>query len=176
MMFKISNLLICGALTFVGAITVPSSSAAAGASASDDKASIEALEKRFSDAFIANDLNAVMQVYAPGARLFVFDVGPPRQHVGWQDYKKDWQDLFGAFPGPNTFSISDLDITVVGSVAYSHSIQEGVLTGKGGSKIHMVARVTDVYRKLKGQWLIVQEHVSVPVDLATQKADLLSKP
>jgi ketosteroid isomerase-like protein len=50
------------------------------------------------------------------------------------------------------------------------------LTGKDGSKTHLVARVSDVYRKLKGQWLIVQEHVSVPVDLATQKPDLLSKP
>jgi hypothetical protein len=36
--------------------------------------------------------------------------------------------------------------------------------------------VTDVYRKIKGKWLIVQEHVSFPVDLATGKADLLSKP
>jgi hypothetical protein len=33
-----------------------------------------------------------------------------------------------------------------------------------------------VYRKLRGHWLIVQEHVSVPVDLDTGKADLLSKP
>jgi hypothetical protein len=41
---------------------------------------------------------------------------------------------------------------------------------------HELVRVTDVYRKLKGKWLIVQEHVSVPVDLATQKPDLLSKP
>jgi len=30
--------------------------------------------------------------------------------------------------------------------------------------------------KIKGKWLIVQEHVSVPVDLATAKADLNSKP
>jgi ketosteroid isomerase-like protein len=64
-----------------------------------------------------------MQVYAPGAHLFVFDVGPPRQHVGWQDYKKDWQDLFAAFPGPNTFSISDLDAD-----------RPGACLGTGGSR------------------------------------------
>jgi ketosteroid isomerase-like protein len=108
--------------------------------------------------------------------LFVFDVAPPRQHEGWQAYKKDWQDLFAAFPGPTAFSITDLSITVVGSVAYSHSIQASKFTGKDGSKVRLVVRVTDVYRKLKGQWLIVQEHVSVPVDIATQKPDLLSKP
>jgi len=174
-MLRISNI-ICGALIIVSVISVPKLSAAASATASDDKASIEALETRFHDAFIAKDPNAVMEVYAPGTQLFVFDVSPPRQHVGWRDYKKDWQELFATFPGPVTFSISDLDITVVGSVAYSHSVQATQVTGKDGSKMDLVVRVTDVYRRLKGKWLIVQEHVSVPVDLATQKPDLLSKP
>jgi hypothetical protein len=36
--------------------------------------------------------------------------------------------------------------------------------------------VSDVYRRIHGEWLIVQEHVSVPVDLATGKPDLMSKP
>jgi ketosteroid isomerase-like protein len=167
----------CGALVLVCGFGLPTfSAAAAGATASDDKASIEALETRLHDALVAKDVNGVMAVYAPGTRLFVFDVTPPRQHVGWQDYKKDWQDLLAAYSGPVSFTISDLDITVVGSVAYSHSIQDGQFTSKDGAKTHLVARVTDVYRKIKGQWLIVQEHVSVPVDLATQKPDLLSKP
>jgi ketosteroid isomerase-like protein len=40
----------------------------------------------------------------------------------------------------------------------------------------MTARVTDVYRKVAGHWRIVQEHVSVPVDLASGKPDFTSKP
>jgi ketosteroid isomerase-like protein len=64
----------------------------------------------------------------------------------------------------------------VGAVAYSHSIQQTQLTRKDGSKLDVVARVTDVYRNMGGRWLIVEEHVSVPVDLDTQKPDLLSKP
>ncbi len=175
-MLKISKLL-CAALVTVCVFGMAKFSAAAtGATASDGKASIEALETRFHDALVARDVDGVMAAYAPGTRLFVFDLTPPRQHVGWQDYKKDWQDLLAAFSGPVSFTISDLDITAVGSVAYSHSIQEVQFTGKDGAKTHVVARVTDVYRKMKGQWLIVQEHVSVPVDLATQKPDLLSKP
>jgi len=175
-MLKISNWM-CGALLAVGMVGVPSLSAAGDSTAAaDDKASVQALEMRFRDAFIAKDVDTIMQAYAPGADLFVFDVAPPRQHEGWQAYKKDWQDLFAAFPGPTAFSITDLSITVVGSVAYSHSIQASKFTGKDGSKVRLVVRVTDVYRKLKGQWLIVQEHVSVPVDIATQKPDLLSKP
>ena len=65
---------------------------------------------------------------------------------------------------------------MVGSVAYGHSIQSGQLTAKDGTKTQLVVRVTDVYRKLGGAWKIVQEHVSIPVDLGTLKPDLLSKP
>jgi hypothetical protein len=35
-------------------------------------------------------------------------------------------------------------------------------------------RVSDVYRKLNGKWLIVKEHVSVPFDLDARKAGLTS--
>jgi ketosteroid isomerase-like protein len=157
---------------------LPACAAAAASTpaAEADKASIEALETRFSNGFKARDVNAIMQCYAQGAGLFVFDLTPPRQHVGWFDYKKDWQGLFAAYPGPVTFSISDLNITVVGTVAYSHSIQQGQMTRKDGTKLDLVARVTDVYRNMSGRWLIVEEHVSVPVDVDTQKPDLLSKP
>jgi ketosteroid isomerase-like protein len=61
-------------------------------------------------------------------------------------------------------------------VAYGHSIQDSHFTAKDGSKAELVARVSDVYRKIDGHWKIVQEHVSVPVDLDTMKADPLSKP
>jgi ketosteroid isomerase-like protein len=144
--------------------------------AGTDKASIEALAKSFAAAFRARDVDAIMKVYEPGPHLFVFDVTPPRQHVGWEDYKKDWQELLAAFPGPVKFDISDLEITTVGPVAYSHSIQSGQFTAKDGSKVDLVVRVTDVYRKIHGKWLVVQEHVSVPVDLASRKPDVLSKP
>jgi len=168
---------LCGVLIAASMVTVPAAGyAGESAAAGDDKASIEALEKRFTDAIKAKDANAIMQNYVTGMGLFVFDLTPPRQHVGWLNYKKDWQELFAAFPGPVTFSISDLDITVVGPVAYSHSIQEGQMTRKDGSKMDVVARVTDVYRKQSGRWQIVQEHVSVPVDVDTQKPDMLSKP
>ena len=149
---------------------------AAETSAGSDKAAIEALEKGFGAAFRAKDVDAIMKAYQPGPHLFVFDVTPPRQHVGWEDYKKDWQELFAAFPGPVTVDITDLEITTLGTVAYSHSVQSGHLTAKDGSKVNLTVRVTDVYRKIHGHWLIVQEHVSVPVDLASGKPDLLSKP
>jgi len=40
----------------------------------------------------------------------------------------------------------------------------------------MTVRLTDVDRNMAGGWKIVHEHVSFPVDLATGKADLQSRP
>lgn len=168
---------LCGTVLAVAVLAAaPAPANAANASAARDETAIKALEARFADAFNAKNVSAIMDVYEPGSGLFVFDVTPPRQHLGWADYKADWQALFKAFPGPIHFSISDLSIAVVGPVAYGHSIQQVLFTQANGSKVDNVLRVTDVYRKVHGRWLIVQEHVSVPVDSHTGKADWLSKP
>jgi ketosteroid isomerase-like protein len=121
-------------------------------------------------------VDKIMSVYAPGKRLFVFDVTPPREYSSWGAYKKDWEELFAAMPGPVKNTISEQTIHVVGSLAYGHNIQTGELTRKDGAKMAIVARTTDVYRKMNGKWLIVEEHNSVPVDLESMKPDLLSKP
>ena len=151
-------------------------SAQAKSGGTDDKAAIENLEKRYIDAFNARDVNAIMALYAPGNGLFVFDAVPPREYPSAEEYRKDWEELFAAYPGPLSNAISEQSITLVGSVAYGHNIQTGYFTRKDGSRVDVVVRVTDVYRKIGGKWLIVQEHVSFPVDIDTGKADLLSKP
>ena len=170
----------CAALLVGGASAAQSPAPAAPAHPAakpgpSDHAQIVALEKRFLAGFNKADVAAVMANYAPGAGLFVFDVTPPRQHVGWEDYKKDWEALFKAFPKATT-TMSDLDVTVVGPVAYGHNIESTEFTTAGGAKQTIVVRVSDVYRKAGGRWKIVQEHVSVPVDLDSGKADLTSAP
>lgn len=147
---------------------------AQASSAADDKAAIKTLYDQFNDAFNRRDVDAIMAVYSP--QVFAFDAVPPREYPTWNAYKRDWESLFAMFPGPVSNAISELNITVVGPVAYSRYIDATTFTGKDGSKTHFVVRTTDVLRKEKGKWLIVQEHSSFPVDPATGKADLLSQP
>jgi ketosteroid isomerase-like protein len=141
----------------------------------DDKAGIEALEQQYIKAFNAKDVNAIMAIYAPGDQLFVFDAVPPREYPSWEAYKKDWEGLFAAYPGPITDTMEELSINIVGQVAYAHHVEAGHFSRKDGTGVDVVVRVTDVFRKLNGKWLIVQEHVSFPVDIDSAKADLLSK-
>jgi uncharacterized protein (TIGR02246 family) len=147
----------------------------ASATTAQDQAKIQALETRFVAAFKAKDVNAIMALYMPGDALIVFDASPPRQYTGWAAYKKDWEDFLAPYPGPADLKLTDLDITVGGDVAYSHSIQHVILTDKDGKKVEFTVRVTDGYKKVNGAWLISHEHVSVPVDFETMKPVLDSK-
>jgi len=146
------------------------------ARAADPRAEIQALENQFIAALKAKDVDAIMRVYVPDSSLVVFDVVPPRQYVGAAAYRKDWQEFLGLFPGPIAVELTDLQIGVDHNMGYGHSIQRVAGTDKTGKAIDLTVRVTDVYKKIKGKWLVVHEHVSVPVDLDTGKPDLASKP
>lgn len=142
----------------------------------NNEAAIRALEDRFVSAFNAGDIDAMMKNYIPDNSLVVFDVVPPRQHLGADAYRKAWEGFFSHFRGTPKIAITDLSITVDGNVGFSHSIQRVTGTNTQGQSIDRTVRVTDGYRKIGENWLIVLEHVSVPVDLATGKADMSSKP
>ena len=79
-------------------------------------------------------------------------------------------------PRPLKLNVMDLSITIAGKIAYSHSIQHLSCTNKDGSPVEMNASVTDVYRKIGGKWLIVLEHLSVPIHIATGRAEMMSNP
>ena len=146
--------------------------ARSAATKTDDGASIRALEDKRSKAVNARDLDGIMACYVPDESLFVFDLIPPRQYVGANAYRENWK---GFLADPVKFEVSDLMVTVVGGVAYSHMIWHGRGT-HDGKPFDITDRVTDVYRKKNGKWLVVQEHISVPVDPEIGKADLASKP
>jgi ketosteroid isomerase-like protein len=144
--------------------------------AQSDEAQIRALESRFAAAVNAKDVNDIMKVYIPDESLVVFDVVPPRQYVGADAYRKDWEGFLTQLMGPAKFGITDLHVFTAGPLGYSHSIQHVQGTDTKNQPIDLTVRVTDVYRKIKNDWLIVHEHVSVPVDLDADKPDLSSKP
>ena len=139
----------------------------------DDLAQIKAMEDALTRAVNARDLDAVMSAYLGGDGLFVFDVVPPRQFVGAAAFRADRKAFLA---GPISYRTSDLVVETHGTVAFGHKILHAVGADGAGHAYDFTARVTDVYRKIDGKWLIVQEHASVPVDATTGTADLKSTP
>ena len=70
----------------------------------------------------------------------MFDVIPPRQYVGAKAFRKDWDEFLGSTKGSLKYTIIDLAVTTVGTVAYGHSIQRIVGTGIKGDPIDLTTR------------------------------------
>lgn len=136
---------------------------------------ISDLEDKFVAAVNAKDIDAIMSIYVPDESLFVFDLATPREYVGADAYRKNWEE-FVATIGPIKFDVTAFTVAVYGKMAYSHSIHHLTATDNTGQVLDWTVRVSDVYRKIDGEWLVVHEHVSVPIDLATSEPDFASKP
>jgi uncharacterized protein (TIGR02246 family) len=141
----------------------------------NDVAQIQALEKSLADAFMARDLNGFMAAYMPDDSLIVFDATPPRQYIGANAYRKDWEGFLATFPGPIRGEMIDYRIETEGNLGYGHGFIRMVVIDKDGKQLDSTFRATKVYRKINGKWLIVHEHDSWPVDMASGKADFTSK-
>ena len=136
------------------------------------ESAIRALEDRFAAAVNAGDVDAIMKNYVPDESLVVFDLVPRKQYRGAEAYRKNWEDFFAHFRGKPKFAITDLSVTASGDIGFSHSFQHVTGSDVQGRPIERTVRVTDGYRKIGGDWLIVLEHVSMPVDLKTGKVAL----
>lgn len=123
----------------------------------------------------AKDINGIMAYYSPDENLVVFDAIPPRQYVGATAFRKDWEGFLAVYPASLHAEVSDWKTEADGNLAYGHGFFRTTGPDKDGKPLDLTVRVTDVYKKINEKWLVVHEHVSWPVDLATGKPDLNSK-
>jgi ketosteroid isomerase-like protein len=117
-----------------------------------------------------------MSIYEPGETLVGFDIVPPLQYVGFEAYKKDYQEFLDQFQGTIDVEYRDLNIIAGDTVAFSRGLERMTGTLKNGQKFDAWVRFTEGYRKTNGHWLAIHDHISVPVDLESGKAALDLKP
>jgi ketosteroid isomerase-like protein len=144
--------------------------------ASGSTAAIKSLFDNWKTAFEAKDVDGVMRTYAPGTQLISFDIVPPLQFKGAEAYRKDYSEFFAQFAGPLHVDLRDMQIEAGTDVAFAYGLER--LTGKltNGTPVDMWMRYTEGLRRIDGQWRVVHEHISVPVDLDSGKARLDLKP
>ena len=130
---------------------------------------LRALEQRYITAFNGKDVKTIMSCFVPDASLLVFDMVPPREYRGAVAFTKDWEEFLAAFPGPIQVTTTDLAVAADSKVGFGHRVDHLTMTDKDGKTSRMTVRVTHGYRKIDGKWLIVHEHASIPVDMASGK-------
>src|SRR5215831_6668407 len=139
-----------------------------------DEAAIRQRIDELVEAIRAADLEGLKSIYAPD--IVSFDVGPPLQHIGARAKWKNWEEAFTVFQRPLDYETRGLTITLDGDVAFAHGINRLTGTLKNGSRGGSWVRATLCFRKIDGDWLVVHDHASVPLDLESGRALLNLEP
>jgi uncharacterized protein (TIGR02246 family) len=142
-----------------------------------NEAAIRDVYDRWAKAFGAHDMAGIMSVYAPGDALVAYDVIPPLEYKGYDAYKKDYEEFLAMFDGPFTVEFREMRVYAGADVGFVHTLER--ISGKmkkGGQSMDMWIRATSGVRKINGKWLIVHDHISVPANFDTGKAELGLKP
>jgi uncharacterized protein (TIGR02246 family) len=116
----------------------------------------------------AKDLDALMAHYAPDT--VTFDVGTPLHVQGADGYRSRFERWFASVEGPIDFAMRDLRVATGGGVAFCHYLGHVRSTRTTGEKADYWVRVSAGLRKVHGRWMVMHEHISVPIDMETMRA------
>lgn len=95
--------------------------------------------------------------------LVEFSLAPPLQYQGPQ--ARDPQAIeawYATWQGPVEVTLTQLEITVGGDVAFCHSINRMRGTKADGFEVELWSRATVGLRRIDGTWKITHAHDSVP--------------
>jgi uncharacterized protein (TIGR02246 family) len=143
-------------------------------SPTQDEVEIRQLMSDWRSALCAKDLDGMLRHYSPD--VLFFDVVPPYQHKGAAAYRGSWEACFPYLPPSIGSEMQDLNITVNGDMALAHGLHRITDLATGAPATCNWVRATVVYRRTRGQWQVVHEHVSVPFDPMTSKAAFIDHP
>lgn len=131
--------------------------------AASDNDQIRALVERYYSAANAKDLEGVMACFASRDTILVFEPLPETPFVGTKAVRKDWADFLMQMKEIQ-LKFTDVVVSSDGKLGFSHFFEETNLTMMSGQRVHGRLRATQVYEKIEGHWLIVQEHKSAPME------------
>jgi ketosteroid isomerase-like protein len=117
----------------------------------------------------ARDIDAVVSRHS--ADLLMFDVVEPARLQGLDAYRRSWLEQF--FPwhgGTGRFDLIDLKVSAGVDVAFATALLECVGT-EDGRKVAFTLRLTIGLEKRDGEWVVVHEHHSQPLDFDADRLD-----
>ena len=123
---------------------------------------------RWVRALRAKDLDSLMALYAPDT--VTFDLMPPHQVNGTDHYRKNFERWFAAMPAPINYEMHDWRVIASDEVAFCHGLSHVRSTRSGGEQVDYWVRVTVGLQRRNGEWMMIHDHVSMPVDMQTRRA------
>jgi len=147
--------LLLGLAAVIFALTAPS--------ADREEAALRALVPNIVAAWGTMDISKVAPYYAADADFTYFDI-VPLKYNNWKEYSEGAQKyLFDPNRSISARLNDDLAVHRRGSLSWATFTLAIDLLSKDGSSSHLNARWTMVLEKRAKGWIVVHEHVSVPL-------------
>jgi uncharacterized protein (TIGR02246 family) len=127
-----------------------------------EAAAVRAVIESWAAAVRAADYDGILRDHA--ADLVMFDVPPPFQCTGLDEYRKTWDLFFSWSSDPIPYEIAELAITAGRDVAFAVAAMRCAEPAPDGGQKALAFRLTMGLRKIDGRWTITHEHHSVPAE------------
>jgi len=132
-------------------------------SADGEEAALRALVPKIVAAWGTMNISKVAPYYAADADLAYFDI-VPLKYNNWKEYSEGVQkNLFDPNRSISAKLNDDLAVHRRGPLAWATFTLGIDLLSKEGTNLHLNARWTMVLEKRAKGWIVVHEHVSVPL-------------
>jgi ketosteroid isomerase-like protein len=145
----------------------------------DDQADVEAIRSRIAEkrvAYAARRPEGSYNLFLNSNDVCVYDLCQPLYYYSWDAVRRITEEFVEATEGPLDVDSGVPEILVSGELAVSWSIVRVRTVLTGGRPVDIQMRQTNAWRRVDGQWFIVHEHNSQPLDHdATQKLLGISK-
>jgi ketosteroid isomerase-like protein len=159
-----SNKALYLAAAMSGALALSTLSPAAGSTTLNRPADVSAVTDIEMKLAKLNTMKDLIQYYAPDA--VVFDTYAPGIYRGTKQIYDGFEQQF-ALGQSFTGAIPDMNILSDGKFACAAMQLHFNFVMKNGAKGTITLRQLDAFKKIGGKWLIVQQHISFPMDPKT---------
>jgi ketosteroid isomerase-like protein len=129
-----------------------------GKTTSPDKAYLQ----KIWDGWATLDPSNLAEFYASGPHTF-FDIAPLK-YSNWDEYQKGVRQVLADFKSAKFTVNDDAELHPAANYVWATATLKEEMTHKNGKVDTGSFRWTVVFEKQSGKWLIVHEHVSVPVE------------
>lgn len=138
-------------------------SASSDATALELERLVDEYNKALSQGEAPFDIGRAAHLYKRDEEFMAYDLSPPNGgYAGWRSYEAAWYRIMANYASFYLEGNDDLRVKVVGEAAWTSFSFRVWGTRQGGLPYKAEGRVTLIWVRENGKWLITHEHVSTP--------------
>lgn len=140
------------------------------------EAEIKSLLNEWRQCFIDADIDGIIEFYADD--VVAYDMMPPLSFDGRDSYRGAWERAnSGEMKAPWIYETKEQHILIDGDLACVHRLAKcGATSAETGKVEQGWTRHSMTLQRRDGEWLIVHDHYSVPIDMESGKGLMDLKP